>query len=60
MVTIIKRGQLPEDTIHQATCVNCKSVLEFKQGEAQWRSDVRETYLIIECPVCKKLVYKSI
>ncbi|PIL90767.1 hypothetical protein CA950_15475 [Acinetobacter pittii] len=59
MVKVIKTGKLPEDTIHEITCHNCKSDLEFKESEARIFNHRNEINLVITCPVCKKELGKT-
>ncbi|TPU95041.1 hypothetical protein [Acinetobacter baumannii] len=59
MVKVVKRGKLPEEIIHEITCHNCKSDLEFKENEARISSYRNETNLVITCPVCKKELWKA-
>jgi rRNA maturation protein Nop10 len=52
---IIKRGEIPADAPHRATCRTCKSELEFTMRETTTESFVRpgeEPYTWIKCPVC--------
>jgi uncharacterized Zn-finger protein len=53
---IIKRGTKPEDREHTATCVYCSTQIKFLQGEAT----VRSGNLEIGCPVCDRLIVRSI
>lgn len=59
MVKVIKRGILPEETVHEITCQNCKSDLEFKESEARISSYLNEINLVINCPVCKRELWKA-
>jgi hypothetical protein len=57
MVRIIKQGVPPTEKIYRAECYTCKSVLEFKQGEATYWPDQREgDHLTLLCPVCRSSV----
>ena len=54
---IIKRGTIPEDRTHRATCSNCATVFEFTQSEVtqvQGRSERDAGLLGIGCPVCHR------
>jgi len=58
---IIRHGQKPEEKTYEVTCAHCRTVFEFTQGEAKYRSDQRDgDYLEIPCPVCSKTVTKSV
>lgn len=58
---IISCCEVPNDRVYQATCNNCKSVLEFKRSEAMYTSDQRDgDFLRVVCPVCNFYVTKSI
>lgn len=55
---IIKRGEPPQEKIHQQTCSHRKSELEFKQSEVQWSPDQRDIgQWFVICPVCTKHVW---
>jgi RNase P subunit RPR2 len=43
-----------------AKCDKCKSVLKFKESEAKFVHDYRESYIVVTCPVCGNKVYKNI
>lgn len=61
MVEIVRRGILPEEKVHEATCGNCYTVFRFKQGEAHVTGDQRDgDYMTIACPLCNKTVTKSL
>lgn len=60
MVDVIKRGVLPEETVHEVTCSHCYSELRFKEKEAKLIDDQRDgRYLQITCPVCDRTITKS-
>lgn len=55
---IVKRGVLPTEVVHQATCNHCGTVAKFKRGEAEHHFDQREgDYLSVQCPVCACEMY---
>lgn len=56
---ILKGNDTPEPE-YVAKCNKCKSVLKFKQSEAKFGGDQRESYLEVICPVCGNKVYKDI
>lgn len=51
---IIKYGNLAEHKKCQQTCQNCGSVFEFYHSEGELRISKPQTYVVIDCPVCKK------
>lgn len=58
---IIKQGTLPQDKIYRSTCKNCDTIFEYTQSEAKVGYDEwRGSHLQINCPVCKRKIYKSI
>lgn len=61
---IIKRGEVPapdSERVHEGTCHNCKTVIEFQQKEAKLLDDAHcGEYLAIACPVCDKTIYKNL
>jgi len=51
---ILKKGCLPKERRHVATCDNCRTKFEFQEGEAKMVSDQRDgDYLEVKCPLCK-------
>lgn len=56
---VLKRGELPEDKIHNIICHNCKSELEFYEKEARLVNDRNEICLVVTCPVCKQELWKA-
>jgi hypothetical protein len=58
---IIKKGCLPEERIYEATCSYCKTQIRFFQGEGIIINEQRDgSYICVQCPLCKKDIYKSI
>ncbi len=58
---IIERGELPQNRVHVETCRNCKSKLEFTQGECKHSPDPRDHNLwSVKCPVCNHDVWVSL
>lgn len=58
---VLKRGQIPGERVHRATCSHCKSELEFKQSEGKVTYDQRDgDYVSVTCPVCNSLVTSSL
>jgi len=55
---IIEHGTPPDAKPITAKCSHCKTVVEFYKSEARVMADRNETYLLIECPVCKKGITK--
>ena len=54
---IIKEGRLKSEKVYQPTCNDCKTIFEFKQGEANYVSDQRDgDCLQINCPFCGQVV----
>lgn len=54
-ITIIQRGELPEEKEYQAQCHKCKSVLSWKKKDARidFPGDQRDgPFTQINCPVC--------
>jgi predicted RNA-binding Zn-ribbon protein involved in translation (DUF1610 family) len=49
----------PEEE-YVAKCNKCQSVLKFKESEAKFVGDYRESYMEVICPVCGNKVYKFI
>lgn len=57
---IIKRGQLPQDQVHNETCGHCKSELQFKHSEVTPSPDQRDAGLwFVTCPVCKNQIFRE-
>lgn len=60
-VEIIERGQLPSETVYDATCGNCRTKIRFKRGDAKYFFDQRDgDFLSIACPVCSFVIYKDV
>lgn len=58
---IIKRGTIPEQRTHEASCNYCGTIFQFLQAEAKYHDDQRDgAYLSIACPVCQRTVTKGI
>lgn len=58
---VLKQGQLPGDKKYRATCMNCKSEIEFQRKEAEWVADQREgDFLRVSCPVCQQRIHVSV
>lgn len=55
---IIKHGLEAQDTIHRLTCRQCGSIFEFYRSEGRLRGGERQSYVVINCPVC--LIVNSI
>jgi Rieske Fe-S protein len=59
---IVKPGQLKSERVYTGTCTNCGCVVEFKEGEAEYRSYPRnESALVVKCPTpkCHKEIFVS-
>jgi RNase P subunit RPR2 len=53
-VKILKRGLAPESRIHNGSCRNCQTEIEFEAREAQRVNDQRAgDFLQIDCPICQ-------
>lgn len=57
---VIKQGKLPENKLYAAACRNCKTEVEFNEGEAERRFHRNETHLVVDCPLCKEPITKEI
>lgn len=59
---IIKRGVPPQENTYRFSCSICKSVLECKEREMCYKSDIRnQEWWDVLCPVCNHMcfVYES-
>lgn len=55
---IIKKGIQPEKVIINHVCKICKTEFEFERWEADFScSPKNESFLIINCPLCKEKLY---
>jgi uncharacterized protein with PIN domain len=58
---VTKVGELPENDVFDAKCLNCKTEVSFKRLEARRESSCRnETFLIVVCPICYREIWKEI
>ena len=58
---ILRRGKLPDDTVHRVTCNSCNTLFEFALKEATLKPDFRDgDYYEIKCPLCHERVGVSI
>ncbi len=58
MVEIIRKGSLPEERVHKATCNNCDTLFSFKESEAAQSYDQRDGRTFsISCSLCKQICY---
>lgn len=59
---IITLGKLPQDTVHEATCWNCKTRMRFQQSEGEISTDVRDRaqFITVDCPHCGAKVTQAL
>ena len=59
---IIKRGNVPKETVYRAICCDCTSLLEFGTSDLKVAgSQYNERIYSFVCPVCgeKKYIYEN-
>ena len=59
---IIKRGNVPKETVYRAFCSDCTSLLEFGMSDLKVAgSQYNERIYSFVCPVCgeKKYIYEN-
>lgn len=57
---VIKKGIPPGEKLYIATCLWCKSEVEFKANEGKFTDDQRDgSYITVRCPVCENEIHKS-
>lgn len=56
---IINRGVPPSEKPYTSKCGHCKTEIEFVESEARIVDDRGDTCLVVECPVCRKDIWKS-
>lgn len=55
---IINRGVPPSEKPYTTLCGNCKTEIEFMESEARIVHDRTDICLVVECPVCRKEIWK--
>lgn len=57
---ILRRGNLPENSIYRGTCNHCKTEFECAQHEGKLVLRPSTSFLEVSCPVCqtKAIAYK--
>lgn len=54
---VLFRGVPPQERQYRGTCLNCQSVVQFKQSEGTYRRCEYNDYCYdVTCPVCKKTI----
>ena len=57
-IEVIERGIAPKDKKYEATCISCKSILQFLRSDVKMDSSLcNESFYTFKCPVCKKELY---
>ena len=55
---IIKRGNVPKETVYRAICSDCTSILEFGTSDLRVAgSQYNERIYSFDCPVCGEQIY---
>lgn len=55
---IIKRGEVPADSIHRGTCNTCKTQVEAKRSElTEHTCNWNNSLLSAACPICRTTIW---
>lgn len=58
---IIKLGEVPSLKKYEAKCNNCKTEIEFIESESTRELSYKnESFLVVDCPVCRNKIYKEV